>query len=321
MRSCYQVTALLLLLLASCHPQPFIAQDGSVKTTYIHQYGVEVADEVEWKERGSSGQIIKQLKNGATQAECWLDGKLHGLCTLTFPHSSVIHIENFYDRGASVWQIVNYASGMPKRQDIYRPANDVVVSTWYEDGSPRSAEEFQGSNLISGDYFTRDQELETQVVQGHGERIRRDGHGQLIAKDEFEQGLRVLEVIYYPNGMPQKYIPYADNKIQGILKTFLAGGEPATIEAWQNNLQMGPTTLFRNGERIAVVPYVNGYKNGKELRYRPGTDLVTEEITWKDNLKHGPTVLFVDQKKFTEYYFQDQKVSRVEFTELDTKPR
>lgn len=321
MKFCLNASAFLLLLTTSCTPRPYASQDGSVKTTYIHQYGVEVANAEEWNERGSSGQIIKQLKDGSTQTQTWQQGALHGIATITFPHSTIVHHETYYDKGARVWQTAHYASGMPKRQNIFRPGNITLVSTWYEDGSPRSSEEYHGDNLWSGEYFTREQELETQVVQGNGERLRRDGHGQLITKDEFENGKKILEVVYFSNGMPQRYIPYVNDQIEGTLKTFFAGGEPATVEQWKHNLQHGDTTVFRSGQRIAVVPYVNGQREGVETVFRPGTDIITEQITWKNNLKHGPSLLYVDSDKITEYFFEGTKVSRMEFAQRDPNSR
>jgi antitoxin component YwqK of YwqJK toxin-antitoxin module len=284
MKFCLNASAFLLLLTTSCTPRPYASNDGSVKTTYIHQYGVEVANAEEWNERGSSGQIIKQLKNGATETQTWQQGALQGLATTTFPHSNTLHRETYYDKGARVWQTVHYASGMPKRQDIFRPGNITLVSTWYEDGAPRSSEEYHGENLWSGEYFTREQELETQVAGGNGERIRRDGHGQLIAKDEFENGKKILE-------------------------------------QWKANLQNGDTTVFRSGERVAVVPYVNGQREGVETGFRPGTDNITEQITWKNNLMHGPSLFYVDGNKVTEYFFEGEKVSRIEFAQRDSNSR
>lgn len=321
MKFCFNASALLLLFTTSCTPRPYVAQDGSVKTTYIHKYGVEIASADEWTERGASGQIIKQLKNGATQTETWQQGMLHGLCTTSFPHSDIVYREAYFDKGARVWQTVHYSSGMPKRQDIFRPGNITLVSTWFEDGAPRSSEEYHGENLWSGEYFTTQQELETQIAQGSGERIRRDGHGQLIAKDEFENGKKILEIVYYSNDMPQKYIPYVNDQIEGTLKTFLPGGEPATIEEWKQNCQHGDTTVFRSGQRVAVIPYLNGQKNGVETGFRPGTDIITEQISWKNGLKNGPSVYFVDNDKVTDYYFDDVKVSRIEYAQRAANSR
>lgn len=315
MKFYWNASAFLFLLTTSCTSRPTIAQDGSVKTTYMHQYGVEVANVEEWNERGSSGQIIKQLKNGATDTQSWQAGSLHGLSTVSFPHSTIVHRETYFDKGARVWQTVHYPSGMPKRQDIFRPGNITLVSTWFEDGVPRSSEEYHGDNLWSGEYFTRDQEVETQVIQGNGERIRRDGHGQLVAKDDIENGKKILEVIYFSNGMPQKYIPYVNDQVEGTLKTFYAGGEPATVEEWKKDRQHGDTIVFRSGQRVAVIPYVDGQKEGIETGFRPGTDIITEEIGWRDGQKHGASTYFVDNDKVIEYYSYGKKVTKIDFNQ------
>lgn len=315
------ISLFVVTALPSCTPKPRVDEYGAVKSTYVHQYGVEVADQTEWQSRGASGQIIKQMKNGATLTQSWQQGKLHGISTITFPHSNVVHIETFYDNGVRLWLTCNYQSGMPRKQDIYRTDGTIVVSNWYEDGSPRSGEVYKDNLLQSGDYFTRDQELETQVQGGNGERIRRDGHGQLLSKDEIENGKLVCRMLFYANNMPKKYIPYQDGKVQGILKTFYPGGEPDTIEEWQQGFQNGITSVFGNGGRVALVPYVNGKKSGIEKRFRPGTDTVVEEVSWKEDLKHGPLIIYVDNDKVTDYYYMGQKVSRVEFAELEASSK
>lgn len=311
----------ILASLTSCSPKTKVDEYGAVKSTYVHQYGVEVADQTEWQSRGASGQIIKQMKNGATLTQSWQQGKLHGLSTITFPHSNVVQIESFYDNGVRLWLTCNYQSGMPRKQDIYRTDGTIVVSNWYEDGSPRACEVYKGNLLQSGDYFTKDQELETQIMDGTGERIRRDGHGQLVSKDEIENGKLTCRMLYYPSCMPKKYIPFHDGKVQGLVKTFHPAGEPDTIEEWQQGFQQGLTTVFANGQKIAFVPYIQGKKNGIEKRVRPGTDTVVEEISWHEDLKHGPSILYVDNDKVTDYYYNGQKVSRIEFTELDSSQK
>ena len=321
MKFCLSGSLLLLLIATSCTPRPY-TEDGTVSTRYVHQYGVDIADNNEWVERGSSGQIIKKLKDGSTHTQTYRDGKLHGVSMLTFAHSHIIMQETYFDKGTCVWKTTNYPSGMPKRQDVFQPESIIAVTTWYEDGTPRSDEEYHGTLLVTGKYFTRDQDLETEVITGNGERINRDGHGQLVAQDEIVNGKRILEVVYYANGMPQKYIPYVDDKIEGTLKTFHPGGEPNTIEEWHQGLQHGHTQVFTSGKRIAVVPYVNGKKEGVETRYRPGTETVAEEISWKDDLKDGPSTVYVeDGSKVTEYFFEGKKVSRMEYVEHQSNVR
>jgi antitoxin component YwqK of YwqJK toxin-antitoxin module len=289
----------------------------TVKTTYVHQYGVEVADSGDWEKRGSNGQTVQQLKSGATLTKTWHDGNLHGTTTLTYPHTTTIFRETFYEKGARVWMMTNYPTGAPLRQDTYLADGGVVVSTWYEDGSPRLREEYKNDGLVLGQYFTTQQELESEVKEGNGQRVNRDGHGQLLSKETIKDGQIVSEVTFYSNGMPKKQTPFVQGKVDGIVRTFYPGGEPQTVEVWQKGFQNGITTIFQNGEAYALVPYIVGVKEGKEQRMRPGTQEVVEEIVWKDNKRHGPSVVYVDGQKVTEWYHSDVKVSRISFIELE----
>jgi antitoxin component YwqK of YwqJK toxin-antitoxin module len=305
----------LLVALTSCTAQH---QDkDALKTTYVHQYGVEVADSGDWEKRGANGQTVQQLKNGATLTKSWHDGELHGTCTLTFPHTSTVFRETFYEKGARVWMMTNYPSGAPKRQDTYLPEGGLVVATWYEDGTPRAREEYCYDDILTGQYFTTEQELESEIKGSIGQRVNRDGHGQLVSKETIKDGQLALEVSFYPNGMPKKETPYAQGKIDGMVRTYYPGGEPQTVEEWQEGFPNGITTIFQNGEKIALVPYIDGVKEGKEERFRPGTQEVVEEIAWKNNKRHGPTFVYVDGQKVTDWYHSGEKVSRIIFIELE----
>lgn len=304
-------------LATGCTPKPTVGENDPVKSNYIHKYGVEVADATDWNERGSSGQVIKQLKNGATLTETWRDGQLDGPSTITFPHTTVIYQETIYNKGVRSQQTTNYLSGMPKRQELYTSPLYSQVSTWYEDGLPQSQEQYQDLRLISATYFTPSQETESKIDQGSGERPVRNGHGQLNGKELFSDGLLTMSIELYPTGMPKSHTPYIQGVIQGTRKTFSASGEPQTIEEWNNNLPNGTTLVFQNGEKISEVPYVDGKKSGIERRFRSGTDDVVQDISWNDDVRHGSSIVYVDDKKLTDWYFEGKKVSRLEFVELN----
>lgn len=314
-RSIFFWTASITLFLGitSCVPQP-VDKDGTVKATYVHKYGVEVDDARDWQERGASGKVVKHLKNGETQIESWQDGKLHGLTTLSFPHSEVVKRERFFDAGTLIWSTDHYRSGIPQRQLSYEPGK-CTVSTWYEDASPKSLENLEGAYLITGNYFTQKQELESQIANGKGERIVRDGYGQLQKKEVFVDGLLREQITYHANSMPKCVIPYHEGVIAGTKKTFLPDGGPATVEEWANNQPNGITILYENGEKVAEVPFVNGAKQGVEKRFRPGTTQVVEEITWREDTRHGPTIASIQDKKITEWYHEGTTVSRSQFLE------
>jgi antitoxin component YwqK of YwqJK toxin-antitoxin module len=310
------MTSCTLAFFAGCTPRPVTKDSDPVKSNYIHKYGVEVDDAVDWNERGASGQVIKQLKNGATLTETWRDGVLDGPTTITFPHTSVIYQEMIYDKGTCIKETTNYHSGMPKQQKLHGPNACTEVVSWYEDGLPQTREQYQDLRLLSGTYVTPAQDVESEIAQGQGERPVRDGYGQLKGKEIFSDGLLAMSIELYPNGMPKSHTPYnIQGVIQGTRKTFSPSGDPQTIGEWSNNLPNGPTLIFQNGEKIAAVPYVDGKKNGVERQFLAGTCDVVAEITWNDDLRHGPSIVYVDDKKLTDWYFEGEKVSRVEFVE------
>ena len=121
----------------------------------------------------------------------------------------------------------------------------------------------------------------------------------------------------HPNGMPQAVLPYVTGKIEGTVKTYYQTGEPKTLEEWQDGARNGEITLFSNGEIIAVIPYIDGRREGIQENYRPGTKEVVEKVSWKHNRRHGPAVRFIDDQKITEWYFNNEKVSKMQYIELE----
>lgn len=311
---CVQVISLLAIFSGCAHKD--VTNKNSVKTTYFHQYGPEVSL-VEWMQRGGNGQVVRILKNGSMARQTYRDGVLHGLSTYTFPHSEIIQQESFYEEGRLLWQTVNYSSGVPQKQESYKHNGVMHVATWYEDGTPASREEMHDGLLVMGQYFGKNQALASSVEDAHGLRVIHDRFGVMQAKEHIVSGVCVFKEELYPNGMPSAYVDYLDGKVHGVRKTFNPGGDPKAVEEWKNGLLDGITLLFENGEKVASIPYVQGVKEGKEQRFKPGTNVVVEEISWKNDKLHGPSIATVEKKKFTTWYFQGKKVSKVEFAELD----
>ncbi len=103
--------------------------------------------------------------------------------------------------------------------------------------------------------------------------------------------------------------PYVNGVIEGERRTYLPGGEPATIEKWTGNAQHGTMQEYEHGEMRAEVPYVNGNKNGIERRYRDDGKTLAQEITWVHGQKHGPTLSYIGNTVKTDWYFRDRPVA------------
>ncbi|MDB6081788.1 MAG: hypothetical protein JWO53_1060 [Chlamydiia bacterium] len=311
----FSIVLPIIALIVGC--KPCAAPKDTVKTAYIHKYGVEVPDADDFISRGGTGEVITTQKNGIIAHETYLDQKLHGTSSWTFPHSETIERVKRYNQGTLIEEVKHYLSGAPQQKSVYHK-NGTRVTSWYEDGTPRSIENFTtDAHLIGGEYFTAACELESSVKDGAGTRMIRDGLGQLVAKEEITNGLLGLQETYHTNGSPLAQIPYVNGKIHGIKRTFYAGGEPKTVEEWNAGELHGCMQLYQNGARIAEVPYVHGKKQGIETRFKEGSSVIAEQITWLEGKRHGPSTICVDANtKLTDWYFANEKVSKIHYVEL-----
>ena len=283
----------------------------ALSQTYIHKYGMQVPQK-EWKDRGQNGRVVSTLKSGVVVTKNYKDGFLDGETTYTFPHSGAIQKTELYSQGRLTQETENFSTGMKMKQVSYDTPMHKTVSVWYDNGSPHSNEEYEGNKLIEGEYFTLYQQVEARVDQGNGRRVNRDQYGVMQSEDKIQHGELVLRTLFYPNGAPKEIIPFQNGVVNGQRKTFLPGGEPQTVEFWENDRKEGITVVYQNGEKISEVPFINGQKNGVEQRYRDGQFLV-EEVTWKNGQKHGPCYRTVGETTIVEYYMKGRKVPRVEY--------
>ena len=303
----------LALALSGCGREEF--HDDFVKESYIHQYGVTISKS-EWESRGSSGAVISTDKTGITSTKNFKHGVLEGESTFSFPHTDVIARREFYNGGQIVKLTENFRNGMPKIEREALGDGRSVVTTWYETGIPASVEHLDNGQLIKGEYYNIQHELQSKVDGGEGQRHRFDAFGALIAMDTFSEGQRTASIEYHPNGAPKAITPYANGKISGQRKTFFPGGEPKAIEQWIEGQQAGITITFQNGEKQSEVPYQNSRKHGVEKRFRDN-DLVAEEVTWVHGKRHGPTRIYVGSSRKTDWYFQDRLVTKAAYQELN----
>lgn len=287
----------------------------TVKKDYIHKYGVPLSSN-DWEKRGGDGQIIATREDGVVVTQSFRGGLLHGETTYTFPHSSVIaKTERFYN-GVMEEETWSYTSGMPARKDLSHSNGYLSRTTWYENGTPKSQEKFLGNSLVSGDYYDKENNLESQVANGNGMRKRWDAYGQLISTEEIQNGLLVSATEYHPSGTPKSITPYQNNLVHGTKRTFLPGGEPNTVEEWAQGKQHGTTVHYRNGMKTSELTFVNGERHGMEKRFRDDAELV-EEIAWSHNNRHGPSRNYIGNDTQISWFHQGRQVSENTYDELN----
>lgn len=295
---------ILLASLASCQTS---SDSNEVVCETVHRYGVAL-DPQDWSQRGQNGQVVSMRKDGVTVMRSYEEGTLHGECTYSFPHSEVIQKKEVYNQGVLSQETHHYSSGLPHRQITHESPQKQSTVAWYESGSPQAQESHVNGAVVQGDYYNTNHQVESQIVDSNGLRTRRDGLGQLIAVDTIENGQMVLSTSYHPDGTPATATPYVKGAIEGARRTYLPGGEPATIEQWSHDVQHGTTTVFEHGEKKAEVPYVNGAKHGVEKRYRADQS-IAQEISWVEGNQHGPSHTYLRNTKQTDWYFKGKNVA------------
>jgi antitoxin component YwqK of YwqJK toxin-antitoxin module len=300
----------LALIFTGCN-QPQYDYDSSsavVDETYVHRYGVPVSQE-DWSASGNHGKIVTTMASGVVVSTSYDSGVLDGDTTYTYPHSSAIEKVDTYANGVIQKQTSYYMSGATKQEVTYNSPQNRTHVSWYESGAPKSTENYQGNLLSQGTYYGDNNQVESEVINSNGKRIRRDDYGQLVAEDTIQNGQQTTATTYHPNGSPKEVYPYENGKINGQVKTYLPAGEPKTVEAWKDGVPHGTKTEYVNGEKVSDTEYMNGQKHGTEQRYRDGTEVV-HEITWNNGQKQGPSTSYLGNNPQTTYYHQDKPVSK-----------
>jgi antitoxin component YwqK of YwqJK toxin-antitoxin module len=295
---------MLLVLMTSCQNNCYESDEVICET--VHRYGVPLEPQ-DWSQRGQNGQVISMRKDGVTLCRTYDAGVLHGDCTYTFPHRDIVQKKEVYDQGSLVQDFSYYSNGLPWQHTTYDSPNCQSSLIWYENGAPQSREQFENGSLVQGEYYNYSHQLESRVDGSSGTRTRRDGLGQLQSMDSIQEGQMVLRTSYHPNGNPADVTPYVDGVIEGQRRTFMAGGEPASVEEWSNNVQHGTTVVFEQGEKWADVPYVEGQKHGVERHYRDGQTVV-QEIPWVQGQRHGQSHTTIGHTTQEEWHFRDRQI-------------
>jgi len=311
------LTSLALVLLSSCMSKQrscYVNKD-CVSKTYEHKYGLTVHPGY-WNDSGCNGKTITTLRDGTIVTQTFSMGKLEGETTYSFPHSEQIQKKEIYACDALKSQTLYACSGCPLESTEFDNPQSFTKTTWYDSGYPRTVERFADGMLIEGSYYNVENQKDSWVCHGMGERLNRDEHGFLISRDTICGGEVSVRTTFYPNNSPKEIQPIAQGVVHGDRKTFYPGGEPMSVETWDNGRQQGLTTLYQNGEKCAEIPYLSNCKHGVERRFSDGST-VTQEITWCDGRMHGPTYTYVGDSYQTDWFYKGRLTSRSNFESRD----
>ena len=285
-----------------------------VSERFIHKYGYDVSKE-DWENNGYPGQAITTLRTGVTVNANYEDGRLHGTATYTYPHSETIQSAHLYEHGRLLKKIHYTLQGMPTKETVYLSPTRYKETIWYAYGTPLRIEEYEQGSLIDGEYYTRNNKMESRVIQGEGVRTIRNTSGELLSRETVQSGDISQRTEYYDRETPHFVTALKNGKLHGIRQQFAPGGEPLLVENWKDGLPHGVFTYFQNGAKYVETHFINGRKHGIERRYVDGERLV-EESEWLDGKRHGPTILYLEGYNKMEWYFDNYRVTKEKYDEL-----
>ncbi|MBI5274633.1 MAG: toxin-antitoxin system YwqK family antitoxin [Chlamydiales bacterium] len=311
------VTVLLsaaTLVFVGCNNKKKNPDEEVVSQRYIHKYGYDLSKN-EWEEEEQPGQIVTTQRNGVTIVSTYDNGILQGPTTETYPHSQTLRVRQMFNKGILSKQIFYDIRGIPQKEESYLSPTQIKVVSWYKNGTPKSLEEYSSGDLIAGEYYNQQNELESKVDKGKGVRTLRSQNGDLLSKEFFDGSRVVQRETFHANGVPHEVVNFLDGKSDGEKSKFGMTGEPLLYEHWKSGKLHGVATYFQNGYKYLEIPYVNGEKHGIEKQYIDG-EILSNETQWFANKKHGPAISYCDGITKTEWFYNNEKVSRKKYEEL-----
>jgi len=307
------ISSFLLVTCSSCSKK--VKEDSVVSERYIHKYGYAVSKD-EFQKGKYPGQVVTMLKDGVIVTHTYEDGLLHGPSTRTFPDSSTVESYTLYNQGNAVEEVTYTINGIPLKRQVQLSPTRHSITKWYAKGTPLSTEEYGSQELISGQYYTPQHEVESQIEKGSGVRIIRDTQGLLLSKEEVEGGQVIKKELFYSSGTPESISYYKDGELHGEKRTFTESGEPVSTKEYVHNKLHGKTTFYKNGDRFVEIHYLDGMKNGLEIHYLDG-ETISQEVLWENDKKHGPSKYYVDGIAQVEYFYDGVAVTEQQWNDCN----
>ncbi len=302
------------LALTSCQKNKKPRDEEVVSQRFYHRYGYAMSKS-EWEQEEQPGQVVTTQRNGVTISSSYEGGVLHGPTTETYPHSQTLRIRQLFDKGTLCKQTFFDIRGVPQKEETYLSPSDVKVISWYKNGVPKSTEEYSSNELVYGEYYSPQNELESKVDRGRGVRTQRTQSGELLTKETFENSQVIRRETFHPNGVPHEIVSFQGGKLSGEKCKFGLTGEPILYENWKNGKLDGSAVYYQNGYKYLEVPYSEGLKHGLEKQYIDG-EILANETQWFHGKKHGPAISYCDGLTSTDWFYNDEKVIRKRYEEL-----
>jgi antitoxin component YwqK of YwqJK toxin-antitoxin module len=304
-----------ILSLVSCQKEK---ESNVVTEKFTHKYGFDMTKE-EWQQR-KEGTSISLLNNGVTVSNTFSNGVLHGTSTYSYPNSQSIEKIFVYDNGTLIKEISHDNNGMPFKEEINEPNNKKIITLWDNFGVPISIEQYENDLLVDGKYYKPNNELEASIDNSSGIRAKRDRNGELQYKDQVENGKLLFRTTFHPNGQIKSTMSFQNYKLHGDQTNYTPEGHVLMTMTWKDGNLDGMHTIYKNGNKIAEIPYVDGLKHGIE-RHFDDYGKLSSETHWEQDKKHGSDRIYKDNNTEIKWYYKGKEVSTKKFDEFSLREK
>ncbi|MFA6118478.1 MAG: toxin-antitoxin system YwqK family antitoxin [Parachlamydiales bacterium] len=291
-------------------------ESNVVAEKFVHKYGFDMTKD-EWQSR-KDGTSIAQLTNGVTVTNSFANGILHGATTYTYPNSSIMEKVYIYENGTLTKEILHDINGIPFKESVNEPNNKKIITLWDNFGVPISVEQYENDLLVDGKYYKPNNELEASIENNSGFRTKRDRNGELQYKDQVENGKLLTRTTFHSNGQIKSTMSFQDYKLHGDQINYSPDGQILMTMTWKKGNLDGMHTIYKNGNKIAEIPYFNGLKHGIERHYSDNGKL-SSETHWDQDKKHGSERIYTDNDTEIKWFFKGKTVSSKKFEEFSLR--
>jgi len=174
--------------------------------------------------------------------------------------------------------------------------------------------------LVDGKYFKPDNDLESSIDNGSGIRVKRDRDGELHYKDTIENGELLSRNTYHPNGQISSKMFFHHYQLHGDQVNYSPTGEIIMTMTWNHGLLDGMKTIYRNGNKVAEIPFTQGLRHGIERHFNDGGKL-TIEIHWESDKKHGSHRIYKENDTEIMWFYKGKAVSLNKFEEFSFREK
>lgn len=256
------------------------------KWVFWHKNGVK-EEEGDFVNGKPNGEWTYWYSNGVKEKQIsFSNGKITGIVKSWYPDGKIKYEENwkdgelngistFYARGGWKYAVYNYAKGVLKRMQHWKPNGNLIADVSYP------ADEFKVVFYDEYGQIKSEGNYNKNVAVGLWTYYEGGVKSSTVT---FVNGVKEgIEKEFYSNGSVKSEYFYRNGEIDGYFRSYLPTGGPKAEGFFQNGEREGAWEYYYNhGAVDSREFYVDGKLNGADREYE-----VNEELAFEDWYEYG----------------------------------